>query len=322
MLFGGSGIYYLSSPVEEEQVKQQQVEIKAGMSSNQVAATLAEAGLIREPLLFRAAVRIRGVEHRLQSGYYDFNTAMSLNEIIDSMVMGRVFKQQFTIPEGATVESIAQRIATQTDVEAEDFLTAAERLSQDFKLLQDYDLSQRKYPLEGYLFPDTYRVVRGVSSDKLVEVMLRQFMAKLDGELWAQIEESEYKVDEIINIASLIEGEAKYDQERELIAGVIYNRLEKGMRLQLDATVQYALSERKDRILYRDLEIESPYNTYRVAGLPPGPINNPGLASIKAALNPAETDYLYYFALEDGSHKFSKSYQEHLRLQNELRYSD
>jgi len=306
----------LTSPINAKRISKYEVVIKTGASSGQIANLLADKGLIRHPFLFKALVRFRGVESDLKTGYYNLSTGMSIDQMIDKIVNGRVITQEFTIPEGFTVEEVAQKVTKQFAFSKEEFLQTA----RGFKFGQVINTKARKYPLEGYLFPETYQVPKGTNPKGIIKVMLEEFEAKLDERIISKIEDSGLTLAEVITIASLIEAEAKYDAERRLISSVIHNRLDKNMALQIDATIQYILPEHKSKILYSDLAIESPYNTYQHVGLPPGPINNPGLASIKAVLNPKETNYLYYFALDDGSHKFSKTYREHLRLQNKLKY--
>ncbi|SDC86751.1 MULTISPECIES: endolytic transglycosylase MltG [unclassified Candidatus Frackibacter] len=318
-IFTLGGISYLeelTSPINSKSVSEYEVLIRPGASSSQIANLLADKGLIRHPLLFKALVRFRGAESDLKTGYYNLSTGMSIDQMIDKIVNGKVITQEFTIPEGFTVEEIAQEITKQFTFSKKEFLQTA----RGFKFGQAVKNEGRKYNVEGYLFPETYQVPKGTNPKGIIKVMLEEFKAELDERIISKIEDSGLTLDEVITIASLIEAEAKYDVERRLISSVIHNRLDKNMALQIDATIQYILPEHKSKILYSDLAIESPYNTYQHVGLPPGPINNPGLDSIKAALNPKETNYLYYFALDDGSHKFSKTYREHLRLQNKLKY--
>ncbi|ADL11964.1 endolytic transglycosylase MltG [Acetohalobium arabaticum] len=309
-----------TGPVDRGAVSAYEVEVKSGASSGQIANLLFEKKLIRHPFLFKALVRFKGVENKLRAGYYRLSTGMSIDEMIDKLVSNEVITYQVTIPEGYTVEEIGDKLSKKAGFSKKQFLTVAEELKAEFSFAEEIDVKHRKYPLEGYLFPETYSIPKGTAPENIIKLMVGQFKEKLIDKLITEVKQSKYSLDEIITIASLVEAEVKYDKERRLIAGVIHNRLNKNMLLQIDATIQYILPEHKEQILYKDLALDSPYNTYQRLGLPPGPINNPGLASIRAALNPAETDYLYYFALEDGSHKFSETYQEHLRLQNKLKY--
>jgi UPF0755 protein len=174
--------------------------------------------------------------------------------------------------------------------------------------------------LEGYLFPDTYQVPLGADERALIRLQWERF-----GQIWSPLAkqyQTKLSRHEVVTLASLIEREAKVDADRRPISGVLRNRLERGLRLEVDATILYALGQHKSRLLYRDLEVDSPYNTYRHAGLPPGPIANPGRASLEAALNPAQTDCLYYVARSDGTHIFSRTLAEHNRAKREIRRTE
>lgn len=216
-----------------------------------------------------------------------------------------------TIPEGFTNKQIAERVGSATEgfISKAAFEEAVAYGTYDYSFLQESGGN-----LEGFLFPKTYEVGEEDTADSLVNKMLAQFgeeTAKLDWSAAAANGVTRYQV---LIIASMVEKEAKVPQERPVIASVIYNRLRAGMKLQIDATVQYALGEWKPTLSYSDLEIDSPYNTYKVAGLPPAPICNPGFESISAALNPASTDYLYYILTSsDGNHSFTSDYNQFLR---------
>ncbi|MGM0470818.1 MAG: endolytic transglycosylase MltG [Bacillota bacterium] len=307
-------------PVAQQEVTSYEVKISQGASTDQIADTLYNKGLIRNRLLFIGAVRLQSLADDLQAGYYRFDTGMSVNDLITKLVNHQVINYRIIIPEGFTVEDIAQKLSAKLEFSQQEFLAAARQEYPTIKFLSQIDHQALRYRTEGYLYPETYHVAKSINPQSMVRLMLREFQAQLSNQLREAIEQSKYNLQQIITIASLIEAEVLYDDERELIAGVIYNRLEQNMPLQIDATIQYILPEHKTKLLYSDLKVESPYNTYQNLKLPPGPINNPGLESIKAALNPADTEYLYYFALDNGRHKFTRTYQEHIRLQNKLKY--
>ncbi|WP_408954790.1 endolytic transglycosylase MltG [Natroniella sp. ANB-PHB2] len=288
------------------------VEIEPNTSTNRIGKILYEKGLIRSPFGFRIYLRVKDLSRRVQAGHYKLNSGMSTPDIIDKLVRGKTADHIITVFEGARVEQTADLLARK-GFDRDEFLELARNKKLDFLPKRD-DI---KYNLEGFLFPNTYRIPYGSSERDVVRIMLNEFNRQVSV-LEEQIQDSDYDLHEIVTIASLIEGERKVASEEPLIASVIYNRLEIGMRLQLDATVQYSLPEHKSRLLYRDLEVESPYNTYKISGLPPGPINNPSLSAMKAALNPAETDYLYYVATTGGYHEFTRTYQEHLDVQRGL----
>ncbi|NLM96546.1 MAG: endolytic transglycosylase MltG [Halanaerobiaceae bacterium] len=314
VIITGSVFFYLIQPVNKELETGIRVNIKSGTSVAGIAETLYNHRLIRSRTLFRLLVRFQGMENSLKAGVYNINPGDNLFEIIDQLVKGRVATYRVTIPEGYTVEEIAERLSALTEHSKEDFLrTARSSLGKDYLGNEN----KTRYPLEGFLYPDTYIIPEGYQVEEIYELMLSVFEERWLEEL--ENNDLGYSPYEIMTIASLVEKEARLDKEKPIIAAVMYNRLKQDMFLQIDATVQYVLKERKERILYSDLKVDSPYNTYLYPGLPPGPIASPGAVSIEAALNPAEVDYLFYFARDDGSHVFSRSYREHLRLQEEMR---
>ncbi|ACL69339.1 endolytic transglycosylase MltG [Halothermothrix orenii] len=294
------------------------VEIKSGSSSREISQKLYNKGLIKSARLFNILVSVSGFDNSLKAGYYEWSPSDNLISIIKDLNRGRVATFKITIPEGFTVEEVAEKLGEVTFYSKENYLSLAE--GNNFN--RPYLPRKRqgvKYVLEGFLYPDTYIIPKEYNPGQVLNVMLNNFEEKC----WQELREKSLKKGitpyEAIIIASLIEKEARLETEKPIISAVIYNRLRKGMLLQIDATVQYSLPEWKDRVLYKDLRIDSRYNTYKYPGLPPGPICNPGKSSIEAALNPADVDYLFYFALEDGSHIFTTTYEEHLRQQNKYR---
>jgi UPF0755 protein len=232
---------------------------------------------------------------------------MSPAEIMTAMRQGKVFRHVLTIPEGITLRDIAGLLTDKELGEAKPLLA----LGQDKNFLTAVGLSSTS--LEGYAFPDTYHIPRGLSAQVLLTLMVRNFHKHYTADMATQAQRLGLTQHQVVTLASLIEKEAQHDAERPLIAAVFHNRLRRGMRLQCDPTVIYALGERFDGNLRKDdLQLDSPYNTYRYAGLPPGPIANPGQRALEAAVNPAAVDYLYFVATgNDGRHVFSKSLQEH-----------
>ncbi len=284
-----------------------EVNITTGSSVNKIATTLKDVGLIRKESYFAVLARLMGVEGNLKAGYYEFNTGMSVKQIIEEITQGKVATYKLTIPEGLTVKEMASLIEAKTEIRAEDFLQAARDYKLDFISRQDVEFS-----VEGFLFPDTYQVPVRATAEELIQIMVRRFKQVMDTNS-VVVGDRTLSILELVTIASLIEEEAKLDGDRSLIAGVIYNRLEKEMKLQLCASVLYVMNVKKERLSLKDTKIDSPYNTYQNPGLPPGPISNPGLKSLQAALNPEKSDYLFYFALSDGTTYYSKTYNEHLR---------
>ncbi len=303
---------FLLKPVDDNDVTDKLVYIKSGMSLKEVSEKLYQDKLIKSDVVFRLYLQLKGLATGIQAGYYKFNTGMRADEIIDKLIKGNTASYRLTIPEGSTIEDIADRLVSK-GLDKEKFLKLARNKKSEFI----EGSNNVNYKLEGFLFPDTYSIPYEASEEQVIVIMFREFKKKISL-LNNEIEESRYDLYQIITIASLIQAETSYiDEEAALISGVIYNRLNRKMKLQLDATVQYSLPEHKVRLLYSDLKVESPYNTYLNRGLPPGPINNPGLAAIKAALNPADVDYLYYVATKSGRHKFTRTYQEHLEVQSD-----
>jgi len=279
-------------------------------SAREVARELKQAGLIRSPRAFRLAASWRDGWRRVRTGDYALRRDMSACDILRLLESGAVMEEWITVPEGFTVWQMAQLVEAKGLGSSDAFLRAVGALG-DF---------QAGFPLpadslEGYLFPDTYRV--GLAPEaprKLAKMMLARF----DEVVWRGLfggSAAHSSLHDAITLASLVEAEAKAAAERPLIAAVLRNRLQRGMKLECDATVQYALGpgNHKGRLTYADLVTPSPYNTYLHAGLPPGPINSPGRASIAAALHPADVPYLFYVARPDGTHIFSRTYEEHLR---------
>ncbi|AZR74887.1 hypothetical protein BBF96_09600 [Anoxybacter fermentans] len=301
-------VEYQVGPIDYFSPHVVEVEIPTGSSVIQIAQILEDAGLVRKAEYFTALCRFMGVEGKMKAGYYEFNTGMSVKEMIEKIVSGEVATYKLTIPEGLTVKEMAPFIEKKTGISTEEFLKAAREFKLDF-LPEREDV---EFQVEGFLFPDTYYVPVKATARDLIQIMVNRFK-KVVGIEPVEVRGRTLSILELITIASLIEEEAKLDGDRPLVSGVIYNRLERGMKLQLCASVLYVLGEKKERLSLADTKIDSPYNTYQILGLPPGPISNPGLKSIKAALNPEESDYLFYFALPDGTTYYSKTYEEHLR---------
>jgi UPF0755 protein len=289
--------------------------IPQGASALQIGELLRERGLVRDAWIFRLLVAWRGLDGALQAGEYLFSPDEGIHRILHRLAAGDVVLHRVTIPEGYTVAQIADALARKGLVDRDRFL----RLSrEDRRFWIPQMRGNASGSLEGYLFPDTYLLPSGLPEERVVQLMVDRFRAAagslLEGPLPMGLTPHE-----VVTVASLVEREAQLDPERARIAGVIYNRLRRGMLLQVDATVLYALGRHQEVVLYRDLEVDSPYNTYRYAGLPPGPIASPGLPSILAALRPESHDYLYYVARPDGSHVFSRTLEEHNRAIRTIR---
>lgn len=287
--------------------------VSHGATAKSIANQLAQEALIRHPFGFELIVRLTGTGRGLKAGTYQLSGAMNLVEIVNRFRAGNVVLRRFVIPEGLTIPQIGQLW------EAGGFGTAAafEQAARNPRWRQLYSIDAET--LEGYLFPNTYQFADGTPVDNVIKILLDEFDKGWTHSLTEEADALGFSTHEIITLASIIEKEAKADDERPLISAVYHNRLKRGWRLEADPTVLYALGN-PERLLRRaDLKVNSPYNTYRHRGLPPGPICNPGMASIKAALRPAQEPYLYFVAIGGGRHYFSTRLAEHQRKIREIR---
>lgn len=292
-----TAIYF---PPEENSVTQKVVNVPYGTNAKEIVDILEKNEIIRKNnYSFRILTKLLKLEDQLKYGEYDLSPSMNMLQILDKLVKGRVITYKITIPEGYTCNKIAELLEKNEIAEKEAFL----------ELIKDKEKS-----LEGYLFPDTYEIPKKYGAEKMVKAMLSNFNhVSEENKFTEKAEEIGFSLDEIIILASIIEKEAKFSEEKSKVSAVFHNRLKTGMKLQSCATIQYILEKPKERLDENDLKIDSPYNTYLYKGLPPGPICNPGLDSIIAALEPEEEDYLYFVLGENGRHIFSKTYQEHLK---------
>lgn len=304
LLIAGGWLWWQFQPVGRGAL--QLVRITPGMNARQIAHKLQQMGIIRRAWAFEWVARWKGWGDRLQPGQYELRPSMSPLQIARTIAEGRVATSWVTIPEGYTLRQIARVLQERGVARSEEFLRLATAEGDSFRAA--FPLPKN---LEGYLFPNTYRFPRGTGARQAIQSMLSLLEREVYQKYRAEIERSGFRFHQILTIASLIEREAKVPEDRPLISAVIHNRLKRGMNLEIDATVLYALGRHKPRVLYRDLQVDSDYNTYRRRGLPPGPIANPGIACIEAALRPAKVDYLYYVARPDGSHIFTRTLQEH-----------
>lgn len=296
------------------------VEVPSGATTENIAGILKNEDLIQNELAFRYYVRSQDLGSGFQAGTYQFSPAMSVQQIAEKITAGDVFTETkwFTIPEGYTIERMAERLEEERLVDINIFLELAasppDYILANFPYLQGIDDPDIDYLLEGYLYPDTYQIDLDAGEEEIIKLMLNTLDEIITEERKQRAEELGLSIHEILTIASLVEREAAVDHERDVIAGVIYNRLAIGQLLQIDATIQYILGETKEFLTYADLEVPSPYNTYQHAGLPPGPIAAPGKPSVDAALFPEDNDYYYYnYKYDDtGEHYFSHTLEEHL----------
>jgi len=289
------------------------VTIPPGANFGVAVDSLARARVVSSPRLFRLYASLLGRDRALKAGTYVFPPGASWNDVLDALTRGKGLVHTVTIPEGFALSSIVPLLARALSVPPESVVAAAT----DSALRHQLDVPTPT--LEGYLFPDTYTFADGTSAQEAVRMLVARFERGWKPEWNARLQALAMSRHDIITLASIIEKEARLAEERPVISAVYHNRLRIGMLLQADPTVQYALGRHVDRVLYKDLEVDSHYNTYKYPGLPPGPIASPGEASIEAALYPANVPYLYFVAHPDGHHEFRQTYSEHSEAKAQIR---
>lgn len=286
------------------------VAVAPGTGPRSIGAALAAAGIVKDPLTFRVALWLTGRARELKAGEYRFAEAVSAVDVVATVAEGAIYTRPVTFREGLTLGEMADVYAESGLGARDEFLAAA----RDASLIRDLDAEARD--LEGYLFPDTYPVPRTTAAATLVAQMVRGFRAALPPPLVAKAKADGLTVRQVVTLAALVEKETAQDEERPLVAAVYRNRHRIGMGMQADPTVIYALQQagRWDGNLSRDdLQFDSPYNTYRYGGLPPGPIAAPGRRALEATVSPANVDYLYFVSKNDGTHVFATTLAEHNR---------
>lgn len=284
-----------------------QITIKKGASTIQIADQLEEEGVIPDATRLLVSMRILGLSRKLQAGSYVFRDRLSNYSLIQMLHRGKVELTRITFPEGMTIQNMAALIDSALGIPSVDFIDK----TRDPEFIRSLGLEAES--LEGYLFPDTYFLPQFTTAEELIRILVAQFNAEYTDSLILRTEQTGQTVHDVLTLASIVEGEAILDEERPTIASLYINRLRIGMPLQADPTIQFIIHNGPRRLLKEDLDIDSPYNTYRNRGLPPGPVNNPGLASILAVLYPDTTHYLYMVANGDGSHTFSTNIEQHIQ---------
>lgn len=295
------------------------VEIPRGASGALIAQILKENGVIKSETAFRLKLRNSPLKDKLNYGTFSLYKSMCLEDILDKLSMTSIQGSvRVTVPEGYSAQMIAQRLEEKGLVSKNDFLKELANGSFEFSFIKDIKQGNGvKYRLEGYLFPNTYEFDSDSTAHEIINTLLGEFEKQYNAV--KNENKTDMDMNDIIITASLIEREAKLDSERSLISGVIQNRLKEDMPLQIDATVVYAISDGLydvDRVFYKDLEVDSPYNTYKYNGLPAGAICSPGIASVKAAMNPAKHNYMFYrtdSSKNDGSHIFTETFNQHVK---------
>lgn len=294
------------------------VEVAEGDSFYGILDKLSEEGKIKNKFLVKLYLKICGIKPEVLEGTYKLNKSMTLNEFVNLLTDSNKDKVYITIPEGYTIDDIAEKLEENNICNSKEFIDS----------VKNYELPKyisnnpnKRYNLEGFLFPDTYSFNKNENADFIIKTMLNRFE-----KVWQEIVEDlnisipEEEIEKKVNVASIIEKEAVVDSERSFISSVIYNRIAIGMPLQIDATVIYSYGYHIEKMYEKYLEIDSPYNTYMYYGLPIGPISNPGRASLMAALKPKETYYLYYLLESENTHYFTDNYDDFLRRKEELGY--
>ncbi|MBN1154495.1 endolytic transglycosylase MltG [candidate division KSB1 bacterium] len=303
-------VYYLMErtvlpPVHPPEGQDVTVRIRPGSGVTDIARLLKEQGIIQDIDDFIFTAKLFRLSDKLKAGQYQLPTDLSNYGVLKILTEGKVAQLKIVIPEGYTSRQIASLFRRELEIDSTQFMKYV--CDNDFI----HELGVEDVSLEGYLYPDTYYFHWGLDAESVIRYLVRQFHNKYNDALLEKTRKLGMTVHQVLTLASIIEGEAMLDKERPLISAVYHNRLKRSMLLQADPTIQYIIPDGPRRLLNRDLAIDSPYNTYKYPGLPPGPVNNPGIRSIKGALEPADVPYLYFVAVGDGSHKFSRNLQEH-----------
>ena len=313
-------IYIQIGPYNKNSEKDILVEIPNGATLTKVSSILEENKLIKNKVLFKVVSKFKEDNNGVKAGKYLLSQKYSNSEILDILISGKTYNDgiKVTIPEGSTYKEVIKYLTNKKigKVEVyEELINNPKEFYDKYKFLDEKDITT----LEGFLYPDTYYFEKDMSEKDVISAMLKRFSEVYTPELKEKQKKMGLTLQQVINMASIIEKEAVKDVDRPKIAGVFYNRLEIGMPLQSDATIQYIFDERKHIVSYSDLKIDSPYNSYLNKGLPPTPISNPGIKSIEAALEPEDNDYLYFVATVDGGNNYSKTYDEHLKYVKEYK---
>jgi UPF0755 protein len=308
----GAALIYqrVTQPYRGYQGLEQFVDIPQGSGSRSIGDRLVAGGVVRDHMTFRVALWLSGEGRRLKAGEYQFDRAMTPFEVIGKIARGEVYVVNVTFPEGLTIAEMARIFETHGFGPADGFVQAA----RDASWVREFD--PLASDLEGYLFPETYALSRRAEAATLVRLMVARFEHVFTPELRQSAAAGNLSVRQAVTLASIVEKETARTEERPLVASVYLNRLRINMALQCDPTVIYALQKAgryNGNLRHDDLNVDSPYNTYRYPGLPPGPIASPGRASLEAVLHPAATDFLYFVSRNDGSHEFARTLEEHNR---------
>lgn len=299
-------LYQIYVPVDRLSQMVKTIDIRRGDGLKKIAKLLKDEGVIRDAISFEILTIWEKSQHKIKAGEYEISPALTMPEILTKLVQGDYIKTSFTIPEGYNISQITDLLAAKKFVYRDRFI----KLTHDKEFISTLGIDAES--LEGYLFPETYSIFKGAKEEEIIGMMVSELKKKITPQDEEQIKRLGFSFHQILTLASIIEKETKLSEERPLVSAVFHNRLKENMPLMSDPTVIYALQPDFDGNLTKeDLKTNSPYNTYRNKGLPPGPIASPGLNSIKSALYPAGVDYLYFVSMNNGAHKFSTNLKEH-----------
>ncbi len=321
---GGFFIGKMGQPYDKSNEDKVSVLIPMGSSTESIGETLAEKGIIGSVTEFKIVSKLNDYDNKFKHGEYMLSPSMSMEKIAEIIIKGNTNVTKFTIPEGLTVDEVSEKLQKDNIVNKDEFENQLKNASFEKYKIYKYvplasDDESKENRLEGFLYPETYEIFTTSNSYDVIEKMIGHLDSLITDEYYKRADELGYNMYDIITIASMIQRETLVSGEKPIVASVIYNRLNVNHPLQIDATVQYVLPKHKERLYYSDLEVDSPYNTYKYTGLPKGPICSPDIESIKAALYPEDTDYFYYVLSSEnnGTHKFSKTYSEFLKNKQE-----
>jgi len=307
----------LKAPLKSKGNEVVDISVDKDQNLDDVIEKMDKEGKIKSKRILKSYIKKVQASQKVVAGEYVFSSNLNAYDLLLNLKEGIYDNRpvKVTIPEGYNIDEIGNKLEKQGIIKKEDFIKSIKEYKTPSFIKVD---KNRKYPLEGYLFPDTYEFFKGMPGDKIIDKMINRFkyvIKEIEKENNIKIKDND--IDKLINMASVIEKEAEKNDERGKVASVFYNRIDKKMKMESCATVLYALGYHKDKLYYKDLKIKSPYNTYLNIGLPVGPIGSPGKNSIKAALNPEKTDYLYFVSKNDGTHYFTKDYKEFLKIKKE-----
>ena len=290
--------------------------VSEGEGVSEATADMRDLGIVKHPMFFKLYAILGGYAGNIQPGSLTIEDGMSYGDILNLLITPNRSAVAVVIPEGYEVKQIAETLCEAGLADWNRFYDALNNDTYDYRFLQG--LPARENKLEGYLFPATYEIAEGMTEHEIIDLMLQAFNNQFKDEYYDRAAQMNMTIDQVITLASIIERETDSEAERAKVAGVFYNRINTGMKLQSCATVQYLLGERKPVLSIADTQIDSPYNTYIYSGFPIGPICNPGIACIEAALYPETTDAYYFVQGADGQHIFSTTYEEHLAAMQEM----